>query len=302
YWNVYTGTPLTSPVNVRFFFNPADTLAARNAAKAFKTSSGAALMSNLEWFKTVGNAFTPDSLTATPKANVKGATIMLAPVYGTKDGVNYAEFDGVTSFSGGTGIYIVSNTMVVLPVGLASFTGRQVNTTVLLNWTTPPGAGNLRFEIGRSADGLDWETIGQVSAAGNSANLASYSFTDMHPIGYPRDNYYRLALVDKDGRYSYSGVVLVRMSGDGAAVPQLDRIVPNPFGSDMEIDCTLPAGGPVEVQLRDMAGVILMRREYTANKGENVFRLTGLNGLAQGMYIVRVVQGGLATIGKTIKR
>jgi hypothetical protein len=70
-------------------------------------------MSNLQWFKTVGYPFAYDSMTATPTATIKSPFVNLTPVYGTLNGINYAEFDGVTSFSGGTGVYIISNTSVI---------------------------------------------------------------------------------------------------------------------------------------------------------------------------------------------
>jgi len=301
YWNVYTRSTLTSPVNVRFFYNPADTVAARNAALAFKTSTGASMMSNLQWFKTVGVPFTPDSLTATPRATIKGQTILLTPVYGTKDGVNYAEFDGITSFSGGTGIYIVSNTLITLPIIVSSFTGRRVNGTTVLSWTTGSGSNTARFKIGRSADGSDWITIGQVAAVGNGSTALPYRFTDTVSLQEGNSLYYRLRLEDKDGAYTYSNVVLVKSDDHLVVTPQLSGIFPNPFGNEMEITGTVPVSGPVKVLLRDMAGVTLIQQQYTANKGNNTWRLTNLSGLAKGIYIVQVLQGGTVGIGKAIK-
>ena len=301
YWNVYTHSTLTSPVNVRFFYNPADTVAARNAALAFKNSTGASMMSNLQWFKTIGGPFTPDSLTATPTAAVKGPTIPLPPVYGTKDGVNYAEFDGITSFSGGTGIYIVSNPLITLPVIIGSFTGKRVNATTMLSWTTGSGSNSRLFEIWRSTDGSDWAKIGQVAAAGNSSTPLSYHFTDTVSLPGGNSLYYRLRLVDKDGGSTYSGIILVEVYDNVTATPQLTRIAPNPVRSEMEITCTVPGSGPVEVLLRDMTGVTLIRKQYIANKGNNVWRLTDLNRFAPGIYIVQVLQGGRVGIGKVIK-
>jgi len=301
YWNVYTHTPLTSPVNIRFFYNPADTLLIYNAAVSFKNIFTLSTRSGLQWFKTVGDPFNYDSLTATPTATIKGPFVNLTPVYGTMNGINYAEFDGVTSFSGGTGVYIVSNGMVTLPVIINPFTGRRVNQTTVLSWTTVSESNSARFEIERSADGNAWVTIGQVAAAGNSSTALSYQYTDAVSLQVGNSLYYRLRLVDKDGKYSYSGVVLVRADDNAMGAPQLSRITPNPFGSEIEITCTVPVSGPVEVLLRDMTGVTLIHRTYTANKGDNVWRLTDLNGLARGTYIVQVLQGATVGIGKAIK-
>lgn len=301
YWNVYTHTPLTSPVNIRFFYNPADTVSVYNSAHEFKNIFGLSSISNLEWFKTVGDPFAYDSMTATPTPTIKGPFVNLTPVYGTVSGINYAEFDSVTSFSGGTGVYIISNTLITLPVIISSFSGQCVNNTVLLTWTTQSESNSLQFDIQRSADGSTWEQIGQVSAAGNSSNTTSYNFTDINPLGNPNNNYYRLRMVDADGQDVYSGVVLVSMCNSTGTAPQLFKVVPNPFGSSMEITCTIPNDGPVEVQVQDMTGATLLRQEYTATRGNNTFSLTNLNNLAKGTYVVLVIQDRIVGIGKVLK-
>jgi hypothetical protein len=302
YWNVYTHTPLTSPVNVRFFFNPTDTMAALDAALAFKSSSGAALISSLQWFKTVGGPFNQDSLTATPTATIKGPFLNLTPIYGTMpNGLNYAEFDGVPSFSGGTGVYIVSNTFTILPLVTTSFAARRVNETSVLTWTTASESNMDRFEINRSTDGSSWTKIGQVPAAGNSSTPSNYLYIDTVPLPAGNSLYYRLTIVTKNGQRSYSAIISVA-AGTGQA-PSLLDIVPNPLGNTMEVKCTVPNNGPVEVQFLDITGAALIRQKYTANKGNNIFTLTNLGDVAPGVYIVRVVQSGV-TIGivKALKR
>ena len=301
YWNVYTHTPLTSPVNIRFFYNPADTVLAYNSAVSFKNIFSLANMSYLQWFKTIGDPFAYDSMTATPTATVKGPFVNLTPVYGTLNGINYAEFDAVTSFSGGTGVYIISNTMVTLPVIINPFTGRRVDQTTVLSWGTQSESNTDRFEVQRSADGNTWLNVGQVPAAGNSSTPSSYQYVDTVALQSENGLYYRLGLVYKDGQSTYSGVVFVQANGNIAVTPQLQKIVPNPFGSEIEIACTLPGSAPVEVQLLDMTGAILIRHQYAASKGSNVFTLTNLGGLPKSTYVVRVVQAGNVGIGKVIK-
>jgi hypothetical protein len=191
--------------------------------------------------------------------------------------------------------------MTTLPLIIGPFTGRRINGTNLLSWTTGSESNSWRFEIERSADGSSWVKIGQVAAAGNSSTALSYRFTDTTPLQGGNSLYYRLRLEDKDGGYTYSGVVLVKSYDNMIVALQLSRIAPNPFGSEMEITCTVPRSGPVEVLLRDMTGVTLIHRNYTANAGDNVWRLTGLDGLAKGVYIVQVLQGETMGIGKVIK-
>jgi hypothetical protein len=69
----------------------------------------------------------------------------------------------------------------------------------------------------------------------------------------------------------------------------------------MEITCTIPNDGPVEVQVQDMTGATLLRQEYTATRGNNTFSLTNLNNLAKGTYVVLVIQDRIVGIGKVLK-
>jgi hypothetical protein len=188
-----------------------------------------------------------------------------------------------------------------LPIIISSFTGRRVNETTGLSWTTQSESNSEWFYIQRSADGSTWKTIGLEAAAGNSNIALFYQFTDIASLQEGNKLYYRLKLVDIDGRYTYSGIVLVKMDNMVIA-PQLRHIVPNPFERDMEISCTVAGSGSVEVQLQDITGTTLIRRKYIATKGDNVWKLTNLDRLARGTYIVRVVQGGVVGIGKVIKQ
>jgi hypothetical protein len=303
YWNVYTHTPLTSPVNIRFFFNPADTMVAYNAALSFKRIFSLSSMSNLEWFKTIGYPFAYDSMTATPTASIKGPHVNLTPIYGTMNSITYAELDGVTSFSGGTGVYIVSNGMVTLPTIINPFTARRVDETTDLSWTTESESNTDHFEIERSANGNTWLTVGRVTAAGNSSTALSYQYTDAVSLQEGNSLHYRLRLVQKDGSAIYSTTVVVTGNNDATAAPELSGIAPNPFRNTLEITCNVPSGGTVEVLLQDITGATVIHGKYSAAAGVNTLTLSNLNELARGVYIVRVVQEGTGTVGiaKVIK-
>ena len=70
----------------------------------------------------------------------------------------------------------------VLPVALISFTAEKNGQTVLLKWKTAQEQNSDRFEIERSADGRNFNTIGNVAATGNTNSIRNYSFTDNGPM------------------------------------------------------------------------------------------------------------------------
>lgn len=95
WWNVNTSF-FNNPVNVRFYHDPAEVTQAMNAA------GGSA--PTFSWFKNNTGAFNPATMVTGNKNGIAGgATTTLTGANGVDQGVTYVQFDGVTSFSGGTG-------------------------------------------------------------------------------------------------------------------------------------------------------------------------------------------------------
>ena len=92
-----------------------------------------------------------------------------------------------------------------LPLTWLTFTAtEQNNSQSLLQWATAQEQNTKDFYIQRSADGINWITIGSVPAAGNSVLTSHYEYVDTNPVIGP--NYYRIKQTDIDNRYSYSPV------------------------------------------------------------------------------------------------
>ena len=88
-----------------------------------------------------------------------------------------------------------------------SFTVQPQGNEAILQWSTASEQNTKDFIVQRSHDGVTWNSIGNVIAAGNSSTVSNYSYTDAQPgIG---TIYYRILQEDNDGRYSYSKVVSV---------------------------------------------------------------------------------------------
>lgn len=89
-----------------------------------------------------------------------------------------------------------------LPITLKNFDLQYKSKNISLNWTTSSEVNNGVFEVERSLDAREFETIGEVKGAGTSNNDIDYIFVDESPIiGM---NYYRIKQIDFDGKYSYS--------------------------------------------------------------------------------------------------
>jgi hypothetical protein len=112
-------------------------------------------------------------------------------------------------------------------VELSSFTAQPQGHTVDLQWTTATEQNSKYFIIERSQDGLNWNPIGQVAAAGNSQDLLQYNYVDQTPM--TGTNYYRLQEVADDGSSVYSPVRNVNFTGAATEIswypnPTHDRV------------------------------------------------------------------------------
>lgn len=114
-----------------------------------------------------------------------------------------------------------------LPVELLYFNGRVVDKAEnLLTWETARERDNDFFEIQRSANGLNWTTLGKIFAASDAENGATYEFSDNAPLSDV--NFYRLLQVDFDGSSTLSGIVQLKGTNSSASL----AVYPNPFLGD----------------------------------------------------------------------
>jgi Secretion system C-terminal sorting domain len=150
-----------------------------------------------------------------------------------------------------------------LPVVLDHFNASFSNNQVLLDWATLVEINSDHFAIERSADGSNWQTLGTLAAAGNSETKVSYSFTDPSPSSGA--NYYRLQMVDRDGKYKYSPVKVVR----GSLVKGFS-IFPNPAREFLNVTVSADASAQLTFRIINPSGQVLLERAFTNAAGTTV--------------------------------
>ncbi len=119
----------------------------------------------------------------------------------------------------------------VLPVTLISFEAQtnKANTGTVLTWKTASELNSAYFLIERSFNGVDYQSIGKMQAAGSSNQLNIYSFADNAPN--EGVNYYRLNQFDFNGVHNYSMIKAVYFEKSTASA----TIVPVPFSSSINV-------------------------------------------------------------------
>ena len=215
--------------------------------------------------------------------------------------------------AGFSGFYVAGPVGLPLPVTLERFTGMLQGTGVLLNWQVADETGFLRYEVEGSADGVGFSPLGAVAAASSPTAAPSgtagasgaagagpgWAGAYQYFVADPAmgENYYRLKMVNADGTFTYSPIVVVDVSSGGRGVVVLS----NPFVSSCTLRVTVGSGGPVSMRLMDMSGKVLSTSVLTLVAGVNTFVLPGTSGLAAGVYLVSLVGSQVRATVKVVK-
>ena len=149
----------------------------------------------------------------------------------------------------------------VLAVRLTFLTAQKQNNSAFLQWQTANEINNSYFGVERSPDSKLFYSIGTKQGL-NKGGINNYSFVDNAPL--KGMNYYRLKQVDKDGKYSYSGIASVEFLNDGS----LFTIAPNPANDNITI--TIPKSNSAsEIVIYDVTGKKTLQEEIAANILQN---------------------------------
>jgi photosystem II stability/assembly factor-like uncharacterized protein len=148
----------------------------------------------------------------------------------------------------------------VLPVEWLSFEAKVVdNQRIVLNWTTASEFENDYFSIERSADGKDFEIIGEVASLGAAVKEQGYEFTDDFPL--LGDNYYRLKQVDRNGDFEYSEIALGVIKGD----QPIATIFPNPVTSGENLQVKISKNGVFNYTIFNTNGQVVKSASIDEN-------------------------------------
>lgn len=181
----------------------------------------------------------------------------------------------------------------ILPVTWLSFTAQKLNNaSVLVKWSTVSELNNKFYMVERSADELNFITIGQVIAGNNPVNVQEYNFTDYKALG--GTNYYRLKQVDADGHSSYSAIAKVILPEESISW----SVQPNPVKTVAAFYARKNMSD-VSIVLANASGRIVYKtQKQKITAGEQV--LIPVSNLAKGVYIIKVKSNGTTRSEKLV--
>lgn len=176
--------------------------------------------------------------------------------------------------------WTLANFLEPLPVRLVHFASTCEAHGVQLSWSTASESNSAYFDVERSADGIDFRTVGRVAAAGNSQHVQQYSFFDAPVRGLV---YHRLLQVDSDGASEYGPLVSANC-GSGSA---LELVNAWDDGSALQVVISSPIEEAATLSMIDASGKLVRAEALQLRAGNNAIAL-GRMGLASGVYLLRL--------------
>jgi hypothetical protein len=176
-------------------------------------------------------------------------------------------------------IYISVGLGTFLPVNLSQFSGRRSGPDNLLQWTTEQENGLDHFDLENATDNSNFTRIGRITAKGNCGSPIIYSFVHRNtPSGV---NYYRLRLVNNDGKLVFSPVVAIRGDGNGV---DMQSVYPNPFRTTVSLAFTSQQAAKARCLVYDLNGRLCSSEAINVVKGLNLVTINSLQFLQPGTY------------------
>ncbi len=172
-----------------------------------------------------------------------------------------------------------------LPVELITFRANNDEMHAYLEWKTASEKNSSHFDVEYSPDGNSWQKAGEVKAAGNSLEELNYTFQHLEAYrlsGSDGNMYYRLKMVDIDGKYEYSEVRQVVFSEQAPSV----EVFPNPVADLLNIQTNGLDKNGYEIKIWDTIGRTVIYRQVGAP--ESASTKLDISHLAQGAYLIQV--------------
>ena len=164
---------------------------------------------------------------------------------------------------------------VTMPAILSYFNGDIKNNTATLNWASTSEINFCCYEVEQSIDANNFQKIATVLAKGNNQ---LYQFTA--PI--QQNTWYRLKIVDKDGKYSYSSRILLKNNSKNGF-----QLLGNPISNTVKLLLNEKAIQQYTVEVIDVTGKRVAITTINHNGGTSTYNFN-TSKAATGLGFVKI--------------
>jgi hypothetical protein len=168
---------------------------------------------------------------------------------------------------------------------------------ISVEWSTAKESNILYFGVERSADGRNFEEIGQAQPINAGNFVQEYTFQDLNPL--LGRNFYRIVDHSQNGETSFSPIAEAFFGS--AEQFQIISVGPNPLADRLMLNFIAEKEMQVQIELTDIGGNLVFKYKIAAEAGTNLLEFE-TSQMAAGTYFLRMQTQGLSQTRKLIKR
>lgn len=185
-----------------------------------------------------------------------------------------------------------------LPIKLLDLNVKEINNGKnFLQWTTATENNSDHFNIERSSNAQFYETIGRVNASGFSTTEVNYNFIDAIPL--KGINYYRLAMVDKNGGLEYSKIVSITNKENHSI--DISFINLSTRNGTVSAIVSSPKSQSANLSIIDVSGRVILNTSLQLSKGNNMIN-RNIPAITKGIYYVEVFTNEETVVKNTLSQ
>jgi Secretion system C-terminal sorting domain len=182
-----------------------------------------------------------------------------------------------------------------LPVRLLSFTASYRSQHTILNWSSDNEVNFEKYIVERSGNGSDFVAVGEKTPLGGTSKNSYELNDDLNSVN-GSNFYYRLKMLDKDGVFKYSSVLLIKK--DAKALSGIS-VSPNPVRSGTNtVRFSSPANALIDIRVVDISGKIVLQQQNKVYEGNNSISINQVDKLPPGIYVLQMLNEGNVSVAK----
>ena len=209
--------------------------------------------------------------------NVAGDGNNISPV-----GINADFTISASNMLGFSWFNVGSNSANALPIELIAFQGTCQDELLNLQWSTASEQNSAKYIIEKSRDLINWQTVAEKIAAGNSNYLIEYAQADTNP--FEGINYYQLRQIDFDGAESKFGPISVSCN----SIENNYVLYPNPTAGSFNVELFNTEQETIQCAIYDLSGKLIYQRSQVITQGSTLLYFENLE-LQKGSYIFKLI-------------
>jgi hypothetical protein len=187
---------------------------------------------------------------------------------------------------------------IILPLSLTKFYAGYEKNKAKLNWETTNEIDFSHFEIEKSTDGKNFETVAVIPSKGNGTNSTEYyEYFDNLTIAN-EILYYRIKMVDQNRSSKYTSTAKLKIRPSGLSIHSL---YPVPAGNEININWNNNATGTTRFKITDFAGRTVLMQTLLTQKGTN-FNQIQISKLPSGTYFLIIETDSDKLVERFIKQ